>query len=264
MIQAGGYKLRVATSQGSPGSIPLFLFNGLGANLELLRPFADEMGKFGVGIVTFDAPGIGGSSPPTVPYRLSGLSGVANEVLIRLGITGQVDLLGVSWGGGFAQAFTHRYPRRVRRLVLAATTAGAVAAPGRFSALTKLLSPRRYDDRAHMARIGGELYGGKVRSHPELLEHYGKLLWPPKGVGYRFQILSGMGWTSVHWLHLLRQPTLVMMGTDDPLIPVVNGQLLAALIPKARLVTIPDGHLFLVTSVRECVPIIHDFLAERE
>jgi poly(3-hydroxyalkanoate) depolymerase len=261
-IEAGGYKLRVGTSQESPGSLPLFLFNGLGANLELLQPFAEEMGKYGVGVVSFDVPGIGGSSAPTVPYRFSSLSRVANEVLVRLGITVQVDLLGVSWGGGFAQAFTHQYPARVRRLVLAATTAGAVAVPGSFSALMNLLRPRRYE-RGQYARIAADIYGGTVQSHPELLEHYVKLFRAPNGIGFGFQLLSGVGWTSVYWLHRLRQPTLVMMGTDDRLVPVVNGQLLAALIPNARLVTIPDGHLFLLTSARQCATIIHDFLVER-
>jgi pimeloyl-ACP methyl ester carboxylesterase len=74
------------------------------------------------------------------------------------------------------------------------------------------------------------------------------------------QMLAGVGWTSAHWLPALRQPTLVMMGTDDPIIPVANGRLLAKLIPNARLVTIADGHLFLLTSARECAPIIADFL----
>ena len=63
-------------------------------------------------------------------------------------------------------------------------------------------------------------------------------------------------------MHRLRQPTLVMMGTGDPIVPVVNGQILARLIPNARLVTVDDGHLFLISSVDEVVPIIRDFLME--
>lgn len=64
------------------------------------------------------------------------------------------------------------------------------------------------------------------------------------------------------WLPFLRQQTLIMMGSDDPIVPVANGRLLAALIPKSRLVIVPDGHLFLMTSIRECAPIIRDFLLE--
>jgi pimeloyl-ACP methyl ester carboxylesterase len=52
---------------------------------------------------------------------------------------------------------------------------------------------------------------------------------------------------------------LVVTGTDDPLVPVVNGRILASLIPDARLVTIDDGHLFLVTSAREAAAMISGF-----
>ena len=62
------------------------------------------------------------------------------------------------------------------------------------------------------------------------------------------------------WLGLLRQPTLVMAATDDPIVPVINGRILAKLIPKARLVTIDDGHLFLVTRPKHSAQIITDFL----
>ena len=51
-----------------------------------------------------------------------------------------------------------------------------------------------------------------------------------------------------------------MAGTDDPIVPVVNGRILAKLIPDARLVTIDDGHLFLVTSPRQSADIVADFL----
>jgi pimeloyl-ACP methyl ester carboxylesterase len=59
---------------------------------------------------------------------------------------------------------------------------------------------------------------------------------------------------------LLAQPTLVMAGTDDPIVPVANGRILASLIPDARLVTIDDGHLFLVTSASKSAAMISKFL----
>jgi pimeloyl-ACP methyl ester carboxylesterase len=60
---------------------------------------------------------------------------------------------------------------------------------------------------------------------------------------------------------LLPQPTLVMAGTDDPIVPVANGRILASLIPDARLATINDGHLFLVTSATESAALISQFLS---
>jgi poly(3-hydroxyoctanoate) depolymerase len=52
-----------------------------------------------------------------------------------------------------------------------------------------------------------------------------------------------------------------MAGTDDPLVPVINARILARLIPDARLVTIDDGHLFLVTSADDSAKIISEFLS---
>jgi pimeloyl-ACP methyl ester carboxylesterase len=52
----------------------------------------------------------------------------------------------------------------------------------------------------------------------------------------------------------------VIAGTDDPIVPVANGRILATLIPDARLVTIDDGHLFLVTSADKSAEIISEFL----
>ena len=52
-----------------------------------------------------------------------------------------------------------------------------------------------------------------------------------------------------------------MSGADDPLVPVANAKILARLIPDARLVSIDDGHLFLVTSARESARIVAEFLS---
>jgi pimeloyl-ACP methyl ester carboxylesterase len=71
------------------------------------------------------------------------------------------------------------------------------------------------------------------------------------------------GWTSLPWLATLRQPTLVMMGRDDPLVPAVNGRILARLIPNARLHMIDDGHLFMVTRPVETAMAVEAFLNER-
>jgi pimeloyl-ACP methyl ester carboxylesterase len=49
----------------------------------------------------------------------------------------------------------------------------------------------------------------------------------------------------VPWLCRIRQPTLVLAGDDDPIVPLINGRILARLIPNAQLQVIPGGgHLF--------------------
>jgi surfactin synthase thioesterase subunit len=60
----------------------------------------------------------------------------------------------------------------------------------------------------------------------------------------------------------LSQPTLVLMGSDDPLVPSINGHILAGLIPNAELHMIDDGHLFMVTRPAETAALIEAFLAD--
>ena len=83
----------------------------------------------------------------------------------------------------------------------------------------------------------------------------------PHWLGYLFQQLAFWGWSSLPWLRTLRQPTLMLAGNDDPLIPLVNARILARLIPRARLEVVDDGHLLLMSSARKVAPLIRTFLA---
>jgi pimeloyl-ACP methyl ester carboxylesterase len=63
---------------------------------------------------------------------------------------------------------------------------------------------------------------------------------------------------------LLRQPTLVLCGDDDPIIPLVNGRVLARLLPDARLHVYHGGHLGILTESDELAPVIERFLTAPE
>jgi poly(3-hydroxyalkanoate) depolymerase len=253
----GGQALRVAVRRGAKAQVPLLLFNGIGANIELVEPFLDALD--GPEAIVFDVPGVGGSPAPWLPYRPSTLARLSSRLLDQLGYE-QVDVLGVSWGGALAQQFAFQQAERCRRLVLAATSPGHLMVPGKLTVLLKMATPRRYRDRDYMSDIAGEIYGGALRSSPELvLSHLRHVRWS-SDYGYYLQLIAGCGWSSLPWLRFLPQPTLVMAGIDDPLVPVANGRILASLIPDARLVTIDDGHLFLVTSAGRSAEIISQFL----
>jgi len=255
-----GQTLRVGIRSGEKPHLPLLLFNGIGANIELVAPFFAALD--GPEAITFDVPGVGGSPAPTWPYRPRTLARLSAGLLDQLGHD-QVDVLGVSWGGAIAQQFAYQYPARCRRLVLAATSPGHLMVPGKLDVLLKMASPRRYNDRQYMGEIAGDIYGGVLRNSPELVrEHLRHVRWSGD-VGYYLQLMAVFGWSSLPWLPFLQQPTLVMAGTDDPIVPVVNGRILAKLIPDARLVTIDDGHLFLVTSAGSSARFVSEFLGTR-
>jgi len=253
----GGQVLRVGIRRGEKARPPLLLFNGIGANIELVEPFLDALE--GPEAIIFGVPGVGGSPAPALPYRPSTLARLSARLLDQLGHK-QVDVLGVSWGGVPAQQFAFQHAKRCRRLILAATSPGHLMMPGKISALLKMATPRRYKDPDYMKRIAGDIYGGALRGSPELSRaHLRHVRWS-SDYGYYLQLVAGFGWSSLPWLPFLPQQTLVMMGVDDPLVPVINGRILAKLIPDAHLVTIDDGHLFLVTSAGKSAGIVSDFL----
>jgi poly(3-hydroxyalkanoate) depolymerase len=260
MVDLNGQLLRVATRQGSDASPPLLIFNGIGANLELVEPFVAALED--VSVIIFDVPGVGGSPAPVVPYRFSTLSVLSERLLSRLGYDGPVDVLGVSWGGALAQQFARLYPARCRRLILAATSPGVIMVPAKLSVLSKLIGPRRYTDPAYLQEVGAEIYGGAYRRDPSLLRDHARHIQAPRGRGYLYQLLAASGWSSLPWLGALRQTTLVMHGNDDPIVPLTNAKILAARIPHATLYVIDDGHLFLITRAREVAPVVRRFLRQ--
>ena len=257
-VDLDGQMLRAGIRPGHDAGPPLLIFNGIGANLELLAPFVDALD--GVEVIIFDVPGAGGSPAPLLPYRLSNLCVMADKLLARLGYAGQVDVLGVSWGGALAQEFAHLYPARCRRLVLAATSAGVLMVPGRLSVLSKMIGARRYTDPDYLRRVGADIYGGAFRTDPSLLDEHGHHMQPPRGRGYVYQLLATWGWSSLLWLGSLVQPTLVLHGSDDPIVPVVNARILASRIRDAALHVFEDGHLFLLTRAAEAAPMVLRFL----
>jgi poly(3-hydroxyalkanoate) depolymerase len=257
-VDVDGIRLRIATQRGAGGGTPLLIFNGIGANFELVFPFMQAMD--GVEMLIFDIPGIGRSQMSWRPRRFAGLARLAAKLLDRLGYP-EVDVAGVSWGGALAQQFARQYAHRCRRLVLAATSAGAVMIPGRPKALTKMVTPQRYLSPVYMQRAAGDIYGGEVERDPRVIADHTARIIAPRFMGYLYQLGAGIGWTSIHWLHRLKQPTLILAGAEDPLVPVANARILALLVPKNRLFVVPGGgHLFMLHSIDKVAPVIRDFL----
>jgi poly(3-hydroxyalkanoate) depolymerase len=258
-LEVGGIRLRASVAGRGR---PLLLLNGIGAAFELLEPFRRALQD--TETVALDMPGTGGSEAMLLPHRLCAFADVAGRALDLLGY-GVVDVLGVSWGGVLAQEFARRHPRHVRKLVLAATTHGALGVPGHWRALWALMTPRRYYSPSYFEEVAPILYGGAARTNPRLLREHGHLRFirPPNARGYFYQLFAISGWTSLPWLHRVEQPALVLAADDDPIVPLVNAQMLARRLPNGRLHVVTDGgHLFLLTHAAEVAPVVESFLDE--
>jgi poly(3-hydroxyalkanoate) depolymerase len=261
LVDVLGQQIRVKVRMGF--GVPLVLCNGIGANLDVLDPLVAQLDR-DTTVVRFDAPGTGGSPGSPVPYGFPYLAAVLSRLLSRLGLHGQVDVLGFSWGGALAQQFAFQNPVQCRRLILVATATGAVMVPGKPSVLAKMLTRRRFLDRDHGEAIAGELYGGAARADPSAVKQlFDRQLSAGARTGYVYQLFAGSVWTSVFALPLIRQDTLIVAGTDDPIIPVANARIMTALLPHATLHLHPGGHTDLITNADDLAPVIEAFCGRR-
>jgi poly(3-hydroxyoctanoate) depolymerase len=258
-VDVDGLRLRVGV-RGT--GRPLLLLMGIGGNLEIWAPFEEALDGRVVRTITVDAPGTGGSDPYPVPRRMSGLARTMEHLLDALGEE-RVDVLGVSFGGVLAQQLAHQAPHRVGRLVLAATGPGLGGVPANPRVLLALATPRRYRQPDYFRRIAGRIYGGAARDDPDATLHgsLARFTHAPSLRGYVSQLYAIAGWTSLPWLCRLPQPTLVLAGDDDPIVPLANGRILDRWIPDCRLhVVRGGGHLFLLDHPTEIASLVTDFL----
>jgi pimeloyl-ACP methyl ester carboxylesterase len=151
----------------------------------------------------------------------------------------------------------------VRRLVLVATTPGALMVPGSPRILLRILTPRRrHQDPGYLARLAGELFGGSTREDPSPardLLHAVTRLGPARGSFY--QLISLAGWTSLPRLPRLGRPALILAGDDDPIIPLANARIMHQLMPRSNLHIYHGGHLDLVLEAEPMAAIVEAFLA---
>ncbi len=260
-VVVDGLRMRISIREGTTAGPPLLLCNGIGAPLELLDPFRDAITDRTT--IAFDVPGAGKSDVPRRPPTLSAVARTTGRMLDELGLE-QVDVLGISWGGMLAQELARRESTRVRRLVLVATAAGGALVPGTPRALLALADTRRYDDPDHLTKVASILYGPEIAQDPGFLDAQAEIRkkGAPTKRGYLYQQLALRGFTSALWLRRLTQPTLIVHGGRDPIVPAVNAHILGRLIPDARVrIVHHGGHLCLLTRPKLVGGWVETFLA---
>jgi pimeloyl-ACP methyl ester carboxylesterase len=237
---------------------PLLLFSGVWGEVGLwdgLLPYLP-----GFRTIAFDPPGIGRSEMPVFPLTMHALVRFGTAVLDDLGIE-SAHVLGASFGGAVAQQMAISHPDRVRRLVLVSTSFGVGAKPGKISAFWHFSHPLSYRP-PRLERVAGTMFGGRLRREPELVRTM-HIRRPNNALAAMYRLAPLFGWTSLPWLWTIRHPTRVVAGDDDPVTPLVNHRIIAALVPRARLhIVRGGGHLALLDSAPVVAPVITSFLHE--
>ena len=269
-IAVGDYTFHVSET-GSRGSRPVVFLHGSGPGVTALTNWEWLIGELGdeFHCIAPDVIGFGDSGHPNPPphgiaaftqLRVDTLLGLFDE----LGLDA-VTLVGNSMGGIISIALALQAPERVRAIVLMGTGGAPVPlTPGLLQPITfyddptaenmaRLLTqfvhdPSHFGDDLHAiaeARLPRAIRPEVERSH--------RATFAPGG--------DGLGFTPER-IATITQPTLVVHGDDDRIVPMASGEYFAEHLPNARFEIYPDtGHWLQIEQGPRFAASLRSFLA---
>ena len=251
---------------GDPADPPLLLVMGLGMqlihwDLQLCRQLAER----GFHVIRFDNRDVGASSKidapvPNLmramaglsidaPYLLSDMADDGFGLLDHLGIE-RAHVLGASMGGMIAQTMAIRRPERVLSLASLMSTTGErrYGRPKlRLWSLFMQRAPRRREEYVeYFVRVFRMIGSPGFPPDEERLRELAAATYDrghhPAGAARQLAAIMASGDRTAE-LRRLRVPTVVIHGTDDPLVPFRGGLATARAIPGAEFLAIRGmGH----------------------
>ncbi len=243
---------------------PLLLVAGLGFGAwSWFRQIPDLSQHFRV--IAFDNRGAGLSEKPDCEYSIEMMAEDAMAVLRALNVT-RAHVLGHSMGGYIAQELALRHPDVVSKLILVSTSFGgknAVLMSPETAA--QMRSELEAEDRETALRRGLSLRFSDrfLAEYPEIVEEFlarRKAHLPP-AYAWQRQFAACLRFETESRLNALRIPTLIVTGSDDPIVPAENSLRLARVIPTARVMILPGArHLVFIERAEEFNRLVIEFL----
>ncbi len=247
---------RIAIHQAGTGTRTMVLAPGLGSHLYCWKYFVERFAP-SWRLVTWDPRGTYQSDWPGNPARvlLEDHAGDLEAIVAHAGLD-RFALAGWSMGVQIALEYTHRHPDHVQALVLINgafehVLSTALGVPGIGPVLETGLRVLRHAN--PVLKPAARLLMRHPR-FPDLLAALGFLSGPPGFFPHVLDRFATNDWrryftlmlalnrhSAAPYLSSIRVPTLVTGGTRDTLTPPVNARRLAAALPNAELVLIPDG-----------------------
>jgi len=271
IVEANGLTL-ACELRGDPAASPIVLVMGLGMPLVAWPDaFVDGLVAAGFRVVSFDnrdcghsqklAQGTRRNLPLAIgrallrmkvraPYTLDDMARDVIGLLDALGIA-RAHVVGVSMGGMIAQVMAARYPERVKSITSIMASSGnprvSLGKPAALRALLRRPDPRDFEAViAHLIGLFGVIGSPAFAADPGLLralcERTVRRGYYPAGTARQLLAILATGDRRGELAHI-RAPTLVIHGTQDPLLPIAAGRDTAAHIPGAGLLEIEGmGH----------------------
>jgi len=223
---------------------PLIMIIGLGSDQSNWRLQTTSFKKF-YRTITFDNRGAGKSDKPAGPYTIKMMADDTIGLMDHLGIE-KAHILGVSMGGMIAQELAINHPERVDKLVLGCTFAKRNGTSGFSPEISKELEA--YEGSSHDAVSLRKLVYAIIDSTFNK-GSYRILALPLMKVAIRLSTLDGfveqlaavLAYDAAEGLGMIKASTLVITGTEDRVIKPASSEVIANLVPKAKLVKVESG-----------------------
>jgi len=224
---------------GPPDAPAVTLSHSLATDLGMWQPqMAALLPRFRV--LRYDTRGHGGTDAPTGPYSLDALAEDAHALLAAVGIE-RTHFVGLSMGGMIAQTLALAHPELLSSVVLS-DTAGA----------TSREAWPLWDERVETARTAGMeahveptlarwFTPGFIGAHPPMLDAVRDMIRATPVEGYAGCAEAIKHLDLLERLPVLRLPTLVLVGAEDPGTPPEAARSIQERIPGAELVVIESA-----------------------
>ncbi len=224
-------------------------------------------------VIALDNRGVGKSSRPNYPYTMDIFVEDLKNLLDYLNIQEKIHLCGISMGGMIVQNFALKYPDMVKTLILCATS--AYIEPNvinEFVSQIKLLE--RIDLEKRVLQIVPILFSRSFRKKlKEDINLFDALkndtifitpiVDPTRSQDYSNYGTAMLGHDTRDSLNIIKQPTLIMVGTKDRIVPLMNSEFMHQIIPNSRLEVFNGlGHAFTIEDSEKVNNMMWNFIKE--
>ena len=235
-LDAGGVMVRAV--RAGKGDTTLLLLHGYGESLTTWRAVFDRLAAHWK-VIAIDLPGFGGSAKPDTVYSLPVMTGRISSFIDRW-TTGTVVIVGHSMGGELAASLALARPDRIKLAILIAPAGYRIGLAG--------LADSMYPSKAR--RLGRYL---AYRSFITPIHDPGWLAEPDSVADYdqtgdtayaksAARVLEDFDFRALKdRFQEITQPTLLLWGGNDPVVPLTVGDTLSRMIPCVQFVAFPTG-----------------------
>jgi 3-oxoadipate enol-lactonase len=227
---------------------PLLMIQGMsGTHVSWGEPFLAPL-RESFDVIAFDNRGIGLSAPIDAPFTIVEMAEDAAGMLDALGVE-SAHVVGISMGGMIAQDLALAHPDRLRSLTLGCTYCGGPGSQLMPQANVEILAAGMMSgDREKAIRASYEVnLSSAFRADESRYAAFHEMATsvPAAKKTIELQAQAIFGHDTSARLGEISTPTLIVHGTEDGVLPYPNGELIAALMPAARIETLEEvGHMF--------------------